>query len=90
MRKAMRFSGLTTKKAAVEAALCLLIQTRSQAGIRRFRGKVKWEGDINASRQGQTLTGRRSKASPLDVKGLKLRASTAALVPIVRDGRKRR
>ena len=31
MRKAMRLSGLTTKKAVVEAALRLLIQTRSQA-----------------------------------------------------------
>jgi Arc/MetJ family transcription regulator len=41
MRKAMRLSGLTTKKAVVEAALRLLIQTHSQAGIRRLRGKVK-------------------------------------------------
>ncbi len=45
MRKAMRLSGLTTKKAVVEAALRLLIQTHSQAGIRRLRGKVKWEGN---------------------------------------------
>jgi hypothetical protein len=30
MRKAMRLSGLTTKKAVVEAALRLLIQTHSQ------------------------------------------------------------
>ena len=31
MRKAMRLSGLTTKKAVVEAALRLLIQTYSEA-----------------------------------------------------------
>jgi Arc/MetJ family transcription regulator len=31
MRKAMRLSGLTTKKAVVDAALRLLIQTYSQA-----------------------------------------------------------
>ncbi len=43
MRKAMRLSGLTTKKAVVEAALRLLIQTRSQVGIRRLRGKIRWE-----------------------------------------------
>jgi Arc/MetJ family transcription regulator len=42
MRKAMRLSGLATKKAVVEAALRLLIQTHSQVGIRRLRGKVKW------------------------------------------------
>jgi Arc/MetJ family transcription regulator len=41
MRKAMRLSGLSTKKAVVEAALRLLIQTHSQVGIRRLRGKGK-------------------------------------------------
>jgi Arc/MetJ family transcription regulator len=40
-RKAKRLSGLTTKKAVVEAALRRLIQTHSQGRIRRFRGKVK-------------------------------------------------
>ena len=50
MRKAMRLSGLTTKKAVVEAALRLLIQTHSQVGIRRLRGKVKREGNLDESR----------------------------------------
>ncbi|MGP8143783.1 MAG: type II toxin-antitoxin system VapB family antitoxin [Terriglobales bacterium] len=54
MRKAMRLSGLTTKKAVVEAALRLLIQTRSQAGIQRLRGKVKWEGNPDDSRRGRS------------------------------------
>ena len=53
MRKAMRLSGLATKKAVVEAALRLLIQTHSQAGIRRLRGKVKWEGNLDDSRRGR-------------------------------------
>jgi len=53
MRKAMRLSGLTTKKAVVEAALRLLIQTHSQAGIRRLRGKVKWEGNSDNPRRGR-------------------------------------
>jgi Arc/MetJ family transcription regulator len=51
MRKAMRLSGLTTKKAVVEAALRLLIQTYSQAGIRR--GKVKREGSHDDPRRGR-------------------------------------
>jgi len=51
MRKAMRLSGLTTKKAVVEAALRLLIQTQSQVGIRR--GKVKREGNPDDSRRGR-------------------------------------
>jgi len=50
MDEALRRSGAATKKAAVEEGLRLLIQTRRQAGIRRLRGKVKWEGDLDEMR----------------------------------------
>jgi Arc/MetJ family transcription regulator len=50
MRQAMRSSGARTKRAVVEEALRLLIQTSGQTSIRRLRGKVAWEGDLNASR----------------------------------------
>ena len=50
MRQAMRQSEATTKRGVVEEALRLLIQTRSQGSIRRLRGKVAWEGDLNTSR----------------------------------------
>lgn len=53
MRKAMRLGGIDTKRATVEAALRLFIQTRSQAGMRRLRGKVKWEGNLEESRIGR-------------------------------------
>jgi len=53
MREAMRSSGARTKRATVEAGLRLLVQVRRQAGIRRLRGKVKWEGDLNQSRRGR-------------------------------------
>jgi len=89
MRKAMRLSGLTTKKAVVHAALRLLIQTHSQVGIRRLRGKVKWKGNLEVSRRGRISPAQKSKASPLDVKGVKLEVSTADLVAIVREGRER-
>ncbi len=51
--KAMRLAGTATKKATVEAALRLLLQTRSQAGMRTLRGKVKWEGNLEESRRGR-------------------------------------
>jgi len=51
MQDAMRSSGTTTKKAAVEAALKLLVKTRAQANFRRLRGKVQWEGDLERSRR---------------------------------------
>jgi Arc/MetJ family transcription regulator len=50
MRQAMRTSGARTKRAVVEEALRLLIQTRGQSSIRRLRGEVHWEGDLNSSR----------------------------------------
>jgi Arc/MetJ family transcription regulator len=50
MRQAMRSSDARTKRAVVEEALRLLIQTRGQASIRRLRGNVNWQGDLNASR----------------------------------------
>ncbi|PYU98138.1 MAG: DUF2191 domain-containing protein, partial [Acidobacteria bacterium] len=46
-------TGARTKRAVVEAGLRLLIQTRAQGGIRRLRGKVAWEGDLNTSRLGR-------------------------------------
>ena len=50
MREAMRATGEKTTRAVVERGLRLLIETRAQSGIRRLRGKVKWTGDLNASR----------------------------------------
>ena len=50
MALALRASDASTKRGVVEEALRLLIQTRSQAGVRRLRGKVGWQGDLDASR----------------------------------------
>lgn len=50
MREAMRASGQKTKRSVVEAALRLLVQTASQTGIRRLRGKIDWQGDLDISR----------------------------------------
>jgi len=53
MRRAMRCTGAATKKAVVEAGLRLLVRTHSQTSIRRLRGKVRWEGELNQSRLGR-------------------------------------
>jgi Arc/MetJ family transcription regulator len=50
MEQALKVSGLPTKKAVVEAGLQLLIQVKGQSGVRRLRGKVKWEGDLDEMR----------------------------------------
>jgi predicted nucleic acid-binding protein/Arc/MetJ family transcription regulator len=51
LRQAMRSTGARTKRAVVEAGLRLLVQTNAQISIRRLRGKVQWQGDLNRSRQ---------------------------------------
>lgn len=53
MSQAMRTSGVRTKKAVVEAGLRLLVMTHAQTAIRKLRGKVQWEGDLNESRIGR-------------------------------------
>ena len=53
MRQAMKSSRSRTKRAAVEAGLRLLVQTRAQGKIRRLRGKIRWEGDLDKSRRGR-------------------------------------
>jgi Arc/MetJ family transcription regulator len=52
----MRYSGKRTKKAAVEAALRLLVETHAQRSIARLKGKVQWQGDLNQSRLGHVRT----------------------------------
>ncbi len=48
----MRTAGKRTKRATVEAGLRLLVQTRGQARMRGLRGKIQWQGDLDASRLG--------------------------------------
>ena len=53
MQRAMKAIGLSTKKAVVEEGLRLLIKVKGEEGIRRLRGKIEWEGDFGAMREGR-------------------------------------
>ena len=48
---AMRCSGATTKREAVEIALRLLVRSKSQEEVRSLRGQLQWEGDLETMRQ---------------------------------------
>jgi Arc/MetJ family transcription regulator len=50
MRDTLRATGLKTKREAVELGLQTLLRLEKQAQIRRFRGKLDWQGDLNAMR----------------------------------------
>jgi Arc/MetJ family transcription regulator len=50
MRDALRVTGLKTKREAVEQALRALVNLKKQEEIRKFRGKLEWQGDLDAMR----------------------------------------
>lgn len=50
MADALKATGLRTKKEAVELGLKTLIKLNKQAGIKQFRGKLKWSGDLDEMR----------------------------------------
>jgi Arc/MetJ family transcription regulator len=50
MRDTLRATGLKTKREAVEQGLRSLLRLKRQAEIRRLRGKLNWQGDLNAMR----------------------------------------
>ncbi|MCB1876052.1 MAG: type II toxin-antitoxin system VapB family antitoxin [Chromatiales bacterium] len=50
MADALKLTGLKTKREVVELGLKALIQLKQQENIRRFRGKLKWEGDLDDMR----------------------------------------
>jgi Arc/MetJ family transcription regulator len=55
MTQAMASSGLATKKAVIEEALRTLIRLKAQEEIRRWRGRLRWEGNLNEMREGRLI-----------------------------------
>jgi len=50
MADALKATGLETKKEAVEEGLKLLVRQNKQQEIRKLRGRLKWEGDLDEMR----------------------------------------
>jgi Arc/MetJ family transcription regulator len=50
MKEAMQACGARTKREAVELGLRTLVMLKQQEGLRAFRGKLHWEGDLEALR----------------------------------------
>ena len=50
MNRALKLTGLKTKRAVVETGLRLLVKLKDQEQIRAARGKLRWEGDIDRLR----------------------------------------
>ncbi len=50
MADALKVTGLKTKREAVELGLKTLIKLKKQENIKRFRGKLRWKGDLDEMR----------------------------------------
>ena len=50
MRDTLKATGLKTKREAVELGLRTLLRLRQQADLRQWRGKLAWQGDLEAMR----------------------------------------
>ena len=53
MAEAQRVAGTTTKRETVELALRELVGRHRQIGILKLKGRVHWDGDLEASRAGR-------------------------------------
>ena len=50
LEDALKLTGLKTKREVVEASLKTLIALKKQEKIKKYRGKLKWEGDLDNMR----------------------------------------
>jgi Arc/MetJ family transcription regulator len=50
MEDALKVTGLKTKREAVELALKMLVKLKKQESIKTYKGKLKWEGDLEELR----------------------------------------
>jgi Arc/MetJ family transcription regulator len=53
IEEAQRLSGLKTKRAVIDAALRMFVRVQHQKDVLQLAGKVKWEGDLDAMREGR-------------------------------------
>ena len=51
MAEALAASGCQSKREVVEAGLRLLVQIKQQERIRELRGRLSWEGNLDAMRR---------------------------------------
>jgi len=51
MKQVLKLTGLKTKREAVEQGLKTLVRLKQQEQIRKYRGKLNWEGDLDEMRR---------------------------------------
>ncbi|WP_309399168.1 type II toxin-antitoxin system VapB family antitoxin [Cerasicoccus maritimus] len=52
--KGMRLTGIETQKGLIDYALRELVRRKEQKSILKLKGKIRWEGDLDALRAKRT------------------------------------
>lgn len=55
LRLAQELTGIPTKEAVIEEALCLLIRVHQRINVQELRGQLHWEGSLDELREGRFL-----------------------------------
>lgn len=50
LSEAMKATGASTKREVVELGLSSLVTLKRQERVKNYRGKLRWEGDLNQMR----------------------------------------
>ena len=66
MSKAQQVSGNATKKDTVDEALRLLVRMKAQEELRKLRGKLQWDGDLDDMRSNVQFISDLDNAGPVD------------------------
>lgn len=54
LKRAKELTGIRTTRQVIHEALETLVLLREQASVRFLRGKLRWEGDLGALREGRS------------------------------------
>jgi Arc/MetJ family transcription regulator len=54
VRQGLRSTGMKTRRALVDYALRELVRREKQVGLLALKGKIRWEGDLEAMRSTRT------------------------------------
>ncbi|OJX40527.1 MAG: DUF2191 domain-containing protein [Chloroflexi bacterium 44-23] len=51
--RAQALSGIRTKREVIQKALLTFVRLQEQTNVKKLRGKLRWEGDLDEMRQGR-------------------------------------
>jgi len=54
VQRAQELTGIKTKREVIHEALRTLVRLREQTSVRKLRGKLHWEGDLDEQRRGRS------------------------------------